>query len=142
VADERFLQRWSRLKTQGEPPPAGVAVPVEATETKEDALPPTPTPTLGDVAALTHDSDYSAFLGTGVDTTVRRLAMKKLFSDPHFNVMDGLDIYMGDYNKPDPVSPAMLAALQHAQRFMQDVLETDGEAVTDTKKAGEPDDRS
>ena len=29
--------------------------------------------------------------------------MKKLFSDPHFNVMDGLDTYIDDYGKPDPL---------------------------------------
>ena len=139
MADEGFLQRWSRLKTQGEAPPAGVAVPVEAADTKGNVL-PAPAPTLEDVAALTHDSDYSGFLGSGVDTAVRRLAMKKLFSDPHFNVVDGLDIYMGDYNKPDPVSPAMLAALQHAQSFMHDVLAPDGADVAETKNAGDHDD--
>ena len=36
-------------------------------------------------------------------------AMKKLFTDPHFNVMDGLDIYIDDYRKPDPL-PARDAA--------------------------------
>ena len=41
--------------------------------------------------------------------------MKKLFADPHFNVIDGLDIYMADYNLPSPVSPAMLASLSHAR---------------------------
>ena len=46
---------------------------------------------------------------------MRRLALKKLFADPHFNVMDRLDMYMDDYNKPSPVSAAMLAALQHAR---------------------------
>jgi hypothetical protein len=34
--------------------------------------------------------------------------MKTLFSDPHFNVMDGLDIYIDDYSKPDPLPPGML----------------------------------
>ena len=31
--------------------------------------------------------------------------MKKLFTDPHFNVMDGLDTYIDDYRKPDPIPP-------------------------------------
>jgi hypothetical protein len=34
--------------------------------------------------------------------------MKKLFSDPHYNIMDGLDIYIGDYSKEDPLPPGML----------------------------------
>ncbi len=31
--------------------------------------------------------------------------MKQLFRDPQFNVMDGLDVYVGDYSIPDPISP-------------------------------------
>jgi hypothetical protein len=109
-----FLHRWSRLKAEAAAPAppatAQLAVPpaVDATAT-EAAL-----PTLADAAQLDAQSDYSSFVGRGVDAPVRRLAMKKLFADPHFNLVDGLDIYMADYNLPDPVSPAMLAALTHA----------------------------
>jgi hypothetical protein len=31
--------------------------------------------------------------------------LKQLFRDPHFNVMDGLDVYIDDYSKPDPIDP-------------------------------------
>jgi hypothetical protein len=31
-----------------------------------------------------------------------------MFSDPHFNIMDGLDIYIDDYSKPDPIPLEML----------------------------------
>jgi hypothetical protein len=45
--------------------------------------------------------------------------MKKMFfSDPHFNVMDGLDIYIGDYNTFEPIPPAMLAMLAHAKPLL------------------------
>ena len=68
-----------------------------------------PLPTLADVAALTRDSDYRRFVMPGVDEGVKRAAMKKMFfSDPHFNVMDGLDTYIGDYNTPDPIPASML----------------------------------
>ena len=67
-----------------------------------------PLPTMDDVAQLTHASDYSRFVTPGVDADVRNAAMKKLFSDPHFNVMDGLDIYIDDYGKPDPLPASML----------------------------------
>jgi hypothetical protein len=63
---------------------------------------------MDDVARLTRSSDFSRFVGTGVDRGVSNAAMKKLFSDPHFNVMDGLDTYIDDYGKPDPIPPAML----------------------------------
>jgi hypothetical protein len=74
-------------------------------------------PTIEDVERLDADSDFSAFVTDGVDKAVQRLAMKKLFSDPHFHVMDGLDIYIDDYNKPDPLSAAMLASLRHAKNL-------------------------
>ncbi|MFZ2648472.1 MAG: DUF3306 domain-containing protein, partial [Burkholderiaceae bacterium] len=67
-----------------------------------------PLPTLDDVAQLTRDSDFSPFVNRQVDPQVRNAAMKKLFSDPHFNVMDGLDTYIDDYGKPDPLPLAML----------------------------------
>jgi hypothetical protein len=43
-----------------------------------------------------------------VDPTVQQAALKKMFTDPHFNIMDGLDIYIDDYSKPDPLPPGML----------------------------------
>jgi len=71
-------------------------------------------PTLDDVAALTRESDYAPFVQPGVDAGVKNAALKKLFSDPHFNVMDGLDTYIDDYGKPDPIPPAMLRQLNQA----------------------------
>lgn len=50
-----------------------------------------------------------------VDEGIKRAALKKLFSDPRFNVMDGLDVYIDDYSKEDPIPPGMLAQLQHAR---------------------------
>ena len=74
--------------------------------------------TLDDVAGLTPESDYAPFVARGVDQTVQRSALKKLFSDPHFNVMDGLDTYIDDYNKFEPIPPEMLALLNHAQDLL------------------------
>lgn len=126
MPEEGFLRRWARVKATGAeaaieaPPPATPLVPVaEAvrpalhTPAQGEAAPPAPT--LADAAQLTSDSDFSAFVSPDVGQDVRRLALKKLFADPHFNVLDRLDMYMDDYNKPDPVSAAMLAALDHAR---------------------------
>ena len=77
-----------------------------------DASPPELPPlTLADVAQLTPTSDFSRFVGAGVDESVQHAALKKLFSDPHFNVMDGLDTYIGDYNTPNPIPAAMMRRL-------------------------------
>ena len=53
--------------------------------------------------------------GTAAAERVRRAALKKLFSDARFNVMDGLDIYIDDYSKEDPIPPALLAQLEHVR---------------------------
>jgi hypothetical protein len=50
-----------------------------------------------------------------VDPAVQQAAMKKMFSDPHFNVMDGLDIYIDDYSKPDPIPLEMLKKLNQSE---------------------------
>ncbi len=89
------------------PAPGAAAEPAEA---------PAP-PTMADVAALTPQSDFSAFTRPGVDAQVRNAAMKKLFTDPHYNVMDRLDTYIDDYSQPDPIPPAMLRQLASA-RFL------------------------
>jgi hypothetical protein len=140
MPNEGFLQRWSRLKAEPVAPapvevaPAPVLVQPDEPEV-EVAL-----PTLADAAALDAGSDYSAFVGRSVDASVRRLAMKKLFADPHFNVKDGLDIYMGDYNVPSPVSEAMLASMSHARNIFArigEALEPDADAPS-TIAAEEP----
>lgn len=122
MADEGFLRRWARRKaeSQHEEEAAPEPVPVAEVAAVEDASPP---PTLDDVAQLTPESDFSAFVARGVDAAVRQGALKKLFADPHFAAMDGLDIYIGDYTQASPVPPAMLAALSHARRVLHVVAD-------------------
>ncbi len=85
--------------------PAAQTAAEPANATQAPAEPP---PTLADVALLTRDSDYSRFMASSVQPDVKNAALSKLFTDPHFNVMDGLDTYIDDYGKPDPLPPGML----------------------------------
>lgn len=135
MPEEGFLRRWARVKASAPeavapvppPAPAPAFAPAPAPAPAAGAGAPgtpahaeaAPAPTLADAARLTPQSDFSAFVGQGVDKDVRRLALKKLFADPHFNVMDRLDMYMDDYNKPSPMSAAMLAGLQHARSALR-----------------------
>jgi hypothetical protein len=80
-----------------------------------DGQQPPPLPTLEDVQSLTPSSDFQTYMRDGVPGEVRNAAMKKLFTDPHFNVMDGLDIYIGDYNTPDPLPAGMLEKMVGAE---------------------------
>jgi hypothetical protein len=55
------------------------------------------------------------FMKADVDPQLRLSALKKMFTDPHFNQMDGLDIYIDDYTKPDPIPLAMLKRLNQSR---------------------------
>jgi hypothetical protein len=54
-----------------------------------------------------------------VDPALRRQALRTLFRDPRFNVMDGLDVYIDDYSKSEPIPAAMLASLKQAQNILK-----------------------
>ena len=90
-------------------------------------LPVPAAPTLDDVAALSRDADFRRFVAPDVAPEVKNAAMKKLFTDPHFNVMDGLDTYIDDYGKPDPIPASMLRQLvqSHALGLFADEPEND-----------------
>ena len=70
---------------------------------------------MADTQALTPASDFRPFMGQGVAPEVKNAAMKKLFADPHFNVMDRMDIYIDDYSQPDPLPLAMLRQMNGAK---------------------------
>jgi len=123
------LRRWSQRKfeaARAKNAPAASANPVAAPATVAahtpvdiaspaaarapvDVAPPAAAPvfaaTLPPVESLTIDSDFTAFFQPKVGESLKRQALKQLFRDPRFNVMDGLDVYVGDYSIPDPISP-------------------------------------
>ncbi len=131
VVADGFLGRWSRRKQEvregkplQEPDPPRPAPPVQAQQAVAvpqvvhppvNAPEPAPLPTLQEAQALSIDSDFKPFVGRAVAPEVRNTAMKKLFTDPHFNVMDGLDTYIDDYTQPDPLPAAMLRQMASAQ---------------------------
>ena len=63
------------------------------------------------VETLTFDSDFTAFIQPGVDSLLRRQALKTLMNDPRFNVMDRLDVYIDDYSIPDPMPEGWIEKL-------------------------------
>lgn len=109
---EPFLARWSRLKQDAAAAPPAPPAPRPAAGAAPE-LPP--------VEGLTLESDFSGFLHPKVEERLKREALKKLFGDPHFNRMDGLDVYIDDYNIPDPLPEGMLQNLTQ-YRTLQDQL--------------------
>jgi hypothetical protein len=143
-----FLGRWSRRKletSQGKVAPAEPPVEEVVAETVSAAdasalapvpcepsppagelaehAPELPPPTLDDVRALTAESDFSRFAARDVAPEVKNAALKKLFADPHYNVMDGLDVYIDDYSKPDPL-PTHIARQLAGAAFLRLFEET------------------
>ena len=137
MADNHFLSRWSRRKAGlvEESTPAPSTAPITkapdallkevnnevSNEVKKEISAPDqahqpPAPTIEDVEKIDVKSpDFSAFMRPDVDPVVQQAALEKMFSDPHFNVMDGLDIYIDDYSKPDPIPLDMLKRMQQSE---------------------------
>jgi len=115
--EEPFLSRWSRRKLEGEKPAVG-AKPVAVTAAPATGSPPLELPALDSLQGVA--SEYKEFLRPEVDESLRRAALKRLFSDPRFNAMDGLDVYIDDYSKPDPIPEAMMRTLEHARDLLAD----------------------
>ncbi len=151
--ESSFLSRWSKRKVQareGLPvePTAPAVEPVKPNQSQLDQAsvreaqakhlpaessvdgaashPSTlPSVTMDDVALLKSDSDYTAFVSRSVDPGVRNAALKKLFTDPHYNVMDGLDTYIDDYSIFEPIPQSMLRQMVQARSLglLDDELE-------------------
>ncbi|OZA35806.1 MAG: hypothetical protein B7X83_06730 [Polynucleobacter sp. 17-46-58] len=121
-----FLNRWSRRKAgeQLEPeqkpalePTQDLAKSAVIKDPVKEAQDVVPALTLEDVEKLDRFApDFSDF-------------MKKMFSDPHFNIMDGLDIYIDDYSKPDPIPMEMLKRM--VQSDMLNIFSKDDDKSVD-----------
>ncbi|MBC7415289.1 MAG: DUF3306 domain-containing protein [Herminiimonas sp.] len=125
MAASDFFSRWAK--------PGATVDPAVLPDASSDAIaaleplappvslvPPVPPGelTLADAAGLGAESDFVPFMASNVDPGVRRLALRQLFADPRFNVMDGLDTYIEDYNTFVPMDAAMVAALNHGKALL------------------------
>jgi hypothetical protein len=169
MTGEPFLSRWSRRKSAskaGAAGPTADAVPakagtqanfaldaapaqagsqsaasiaadeVPAQRPAAEAAPPEPLPP---VDSLTSESDFAAFMKPEVDPSLKRQAFKKLIEDPRYNVMDGLDVYIDDYSKSDPLPEGWLekiSAVRYLGIFKEE--EKDGPEAAPEEPAGLP----
>lgn len=125
---ENFLSRWSKRKLEvraqeklaEEAPAAQDKAPVSAVNVESENRahelvkadsqvqpvpdPELPLPTEADLLAVRQGGDIKSFMVDKVSAELKNKAFKALFSRPEFNVMDGLDIYIDDYNKFTPLS--------------------------------------
>jgi len=148
IADdkENFVSRWSRRKIEArkteekpaeskpssEPAPAApVVASTSAGAAATDPSAPRELPPLESLKGLA--SEYTEFLKPGVDENLRRSALKKLFSDPHFENFERFEAYCEDFTQGEPIPMAMLKTLEHAKGLL-----FDDEEKKDTHAAEKP----
>ena len=132
--DGNFVSRWSRRKIEARkteekpaepkpsPEPAPPAAPAVsnagAAAAPPDTSAPRELPPLESLKGLA--SEYTEFLKPGVDENLRRSALKKLFSDPHFENFERFEAYCEDFTQGEPIPMAMLKTLEHAKGLLFD----------------------
>ena len=159
TADENFLARWSRKKTQARD---GLEEDTGSLDTfhesESDTLPGTgsqpdqPDETAQDIADVPGDedmpsieelgdeSDYSGFFSPGVSPGLRKKALARLFHSPKFNIRDGLDDYDDDYTTYKPLGNIVTAEMRRkAEDLLRRKMDADEMAVDD---APDSDDRT
>jgi len=132
--DEKFVDRWSRLKLQttggrsdavAERP--GTEDPASEKNLTDEDMP--------GIETLTQDSDYTGFLSPRVSDSLRRLALRKLFQGTQFNVRDGLDDYDQDFTSFTKLGGIITADMKH-------LLEQEQRRAAQDKSAEQPDSES
>jgi hypothetical protein len=119
-AEGLSLSRWSRLKRSGgEAAVTPVSEVVAAPEAAIDASTPLSAAeaanaaelNLPQLSSISLAEDFTPFMQAKVPQALKRQALKALFKEPHFNVMDGLDTYIDDYTVFEPITPEVMATL-------------------------------
>jgi len=127
-SDRLSLSRWSRRKLEAaraqsaparEAAPAPVApqAPLQQSPQPAPRSAPDAAPALPPIESLTIESEFAPFFKPGIPEATKRAALKQLFRDPRFNIMDGLDVYIDDYTQPDPIPPEMMKQLLHTRHI-------------------------
>ena len=141
---EAFLTRWSRRKREQDldlpRTPDEHALPAnQASGLPGDAAAAAPERVLTDadmppLESLDEASDFSGFLSQGVSDELRRMALRKLFAQPSFNVLDGLNDYDEDYTKLAPLGDTITYQMRQWMERDRKKLEDEAAQARD----GEP----
>jgi len=153
--DEPFFSRWARLKkesrdipagdaTDGAAPPAALTpddgaagdeqAPAAANAEAAEDQAAAPSLELPPLESLTAESDFSAFMQPGVDSTLRSAALRKMWQNPIYGVVDDLDPFRADFAAFTPLGDIITSDMKfHAERLLREQLE---KAVGDADSAG------
>lgn len=99
--DDSFVSRWARRKGEAR---AGRDSDAEASASEEEAAEQAAIegPELGDadmpsLESIDEHTDMSGFLSPKVSEGLKKVALRKFFHSPVFNIVDGLDDYDDDF---------------------------------------------
>ncbi len=123
---DSLLHRWSKQKaetrTEEDLPPAEPEAEVpelaeSETEAAAEAEQETEEPIeLPSIESLDEESDYSLFMSPEVDEGLRKLALRKLFKSPFFNVVDGLNDYDDDFTTFEALGDIVTSDMRFHER--------------------------
>lgn len=151
--EEGLLSRWSRrkLQTQEETVSEDEILAMEQSDTinaisvDESSVEQSEQPILTDedmppIESLSEDSDFSAFMSSGVSDKLRNMALRKMFHAPVFNIRDGLDEYDEDYTFFEPLGDIVTCDMKHQVEMLEKkrLEEAEAEAKAKLEAAEEP----
>lgn len=111
---EDFYRRWSRRKqTHRDRPSKSIAEPTDVASDQMDAPPEATDADMPPIDSLGEESDFSGFMSPKVSEKLRKVALRKLFNLPQFNLRDGLDDYDDDFTKFEALGDIITADLRH-----------------------------
>lgn len=120
-SNEEFFQRWSRRK-------AAAPENVQDAETAQEKEPlePAPEPPLKTdadmppVESIDESTDMRDFFSPEVSEQLRRVALRKLFHLPQFNIVDGLDDYDDDFTIFGALGDIVTADMRHQMELEEE----------------------
>ncbi|MGF1762134.1 DUF3306 domain-containing protein [Aliivibrio kagoshimensis] len=131
-----FIQRWSKIKTESHSKASestqktGVVDEISTDSASDEPInnESLPLPSMSDVDALESNSSLAGFLSEGVEKSIKKAAMKKIFLSSDFNVLDGLTDYDQDFSSVGSL-PAEVA--QNLRKWIKEEEEIEPQLVTE-----------
>jgi hypothetical protein len=99
-------------------------------------------PTEADLSAVAQGGEIRSFMNPQVSGDLRNKAFKALFSQPQFNQMDFMDVYVDDYSISKPLTAAMIDMMALGKQLLsrpdlepKQVLDAEIESLEGTTEA-------
>jgi hypothetical protein len=144
--DEPFLNRWARRKrvaraggdvdtTVGESsveePPMGEAAEARTGAGEDSQAPELTDEDMPSVDGIDENTDMSGFFSPKVSQAVKKVALRKFFHSPIFNIVDGLDDYDEDFRNfealGDIVTSDMRGIMERQAERAREAVAGDGQ---------------